>query len=139
MKKWLAVGLLVCLTACEASEFRVPIPVGGGGGDGYSAPVRQPVQPVQPDLPGTAASKMLQDPEAQKQEWTADVWAANQVTAENLCSEMADRESQKGNPTVQLGRPTQVYQTPSRYGDYLFRCRFQTEIVNRYADDHQQR
>lgn len=135
MKKWLAVALLFSITACETGEFRVPMPIGGGD----AAPVREPVQPVQPDLPGTAASKMLQDPDAQKQEWTEDLWAANQTTAENRCQEIANRESQKGNPTVQLGKPTQVYQNPSKYGDYLFRCRFQTEVVNSYADDHQQR
>jgi hypothetical protein len=139
MKQLWAIALLLPLVGCvqERSPVWIPsdiAPLFGGGGSAPAPARPAPGYNGQPLAPSADSLPMLQDPDAQKQEWTEDLWASNQDTAESRCQEIADRESAKGNPTVQLGRPFQVYQKPSKYGDYLFKCQFSTEVIG-YTDD----
>jgi hypothetical protein len=118
--------LLFPLSGCVGDGEFAPIPAGNGFSEfsdwwqGRTAPA---------NVPATGASKMLQDPESETHEWTQELWAENQDTAQNLCDDIADRQSQGGNPTTQLGRPAQVYKKASKYGQYLWRCHFSTETT----------
>ncbi len=44
MKRFMTIGLVLLLSACEKNEFSVPIPVGGGGYS-YSQPKSTPMAP----------------------------------------------------------------------------------------------
>lgn len=95
MKYVLALVLLFPLTGCfsDGEKFG-PLPSdiaplfggGGGGGGAVPAPAQAPAQ-----APGTAAAKMLQDPEAMESNGSDYVWADDRQSAMNMCQRIAER------------------------------------------------
>lgn len=95
MQKILAITLfLLPLVGCsfEGEKFGplpsdiAPLFGGGGGGGAVPAPAPAPAQ-----APGTAAAKMLQDPEAVESNGSDYVWADNRDAAWNMCQRIAER------------------------------------------------
>lgn len=91
----LSLCLLMTLTACgdgpgEFDRMITGIGGAGNGGGGSAPPPAQPAPaPAQPDLPGTAATKMLTDPEAEGGQDSDYVWASSPEQAQHMCERMA--------------------------------------------------
>lgn len=76
---------------------------------------------------GVPVTKMLEDPEAQTEEFFDHVNAFNQATAMKKCRDRAEFFSMSGGRVVTL--------LSARYlGNGLYECKFKGE-VNEYADD----
>lgn len=77
---------------------------------------------------------MLQDPEAESEEWSDEVWASNQDDADRKCQEMADNATRRGGKVVTtLGKAQMVISPkPSTKGksstDGKFACQFKSEV-----------
>ncbi len=87
----LSLCLLMTLTACGdgVGEFDRMITgiSGAGSGGGGSAPPA----PAQPNLSGTAVTKMLTDPEATESSTEEYVWADSLAAAHAMCQRTAER------------------------------------------------
>lgn len=79
-------------------------------------------QPTSPPTVTDAPMAMLPDPEAETYEWDYEVWAKDLADATRKCRRAA--ESQR---LTELEGVEQVRKRPSKYGDYLFKCRFKSE------------
>lgn len=92
-RQFLALALILpLLTACNDgfSETHWEPLWGAPGGGGESAPAPAPA-PAQPNLPGTATTKMLTDPEATESNGSDYVWADNRDAARQMCQRIAER------------------------------------------------
>ncbi|MGG6296296.1 hypothetical protein ACQ4M4_18050 [Leptolyngbya sp. AN02str] len=78
----------------------------------------------QPQSAGVPISPMLQDPEAETYEWDYEVWAATPEDAQSKCRQVGDNTQLTEYISMQ-----QITKRPTKYGDYLFRCRFRSEEI----------
>lgn len=92
MKKLLLISLLLTLCGCVPDgEFRL-LPVGGDSSGGSFSDWWQGQSPATaPNAAGTAASKMLQDPDSREESTEDYVWAADEAQATALCERTAER------------------------------------------------
>ncbi|MDG2614699.1 hypothetical protein P7L53_00440 [Thermoleptolyngbya sichuanensis XZ-Cy5] len=65
---------------------------------------------------------MLGDPEAETYEWDYEIWAMDASEAMQKCRKVGN-----GQQLTEFLRVEQVSKRPSRYGDYVFKCRFKSE------------
>lgn len=107
------------LAGCvEKREFALPSDIAPLFGGSNSAPAQQTAPGSQ--LPATGASKMLQDPEAQPNEWDEPILAADPQEAERICRQRAAKyrvEFRRVQPPSRV-RPGQNQQ---------YRCWFQPQ------------
>jgi hypothetical protein len=99
--------------------------------DGYGTPAPElqstPTPPAQ-EMP------MLQDPDAQSEEWSDEVWARDQEEADRKCQWMADNATQKGGKVVVIQGKAQMVTKPKPATkgkpavDGLFVCQFRSEV-----------
>ena len=127
-----ALAIAAILTACagERSEFTVPVPAGG------VAPIAQPqggtsqIPQYQPPLAPPVSHPMMQDPEANNQEWTGEVKASDLSNAEQSCKRLAEQYG------TELLKTTQLTKTPDKFGKVKFVCWFKSETTGgSYGDD----
>jgi hypothetical protein len=77
---------------------------------------------------------MLQDPDAQSEEWSDEVWARDQEEADRKCQWMADNATQKGGKVVVTQGAAQMVTKPKPATkgkpavDGLFVCQFRSEV-----------
>lgn len=75
---------------------------------------------------------MLQDPEAEMEEWEQEVLAPSLETARQRCQNIANRAG-----LTEVINVTQKTKTPNRSGQYRFICWFRSEVGGSDAnDDH---
>jgi hypothetical protein len=77
---------------------------------------------------------MLENPDAESEEWTDEVWAANQDAADRACQDKADAASREGGTvvTVQGNAQMVISPRPGKGGksgtNGKFVCRFRSEV-----------
>lgn len=76
---------------------------------------------------------MMQDPEAEAEEWTEEVWADNEAQAMRKCQAIAEGVTSSGSVTVVVGQPQALLRPKldrdgkvTRSGRYV--CRLKSEM-----------
>jgi hypothetical protein len=72
---------------------------------------------------------MLEDPEAEFDEESEEIWATSQADADSKCQKMAKNRTKEGGTLVTVqGKAEQKTSRPSSTGSYKFVCRFRVEL-----------
>ncbi|NJO74954.1 MAG: hypothetical protein HC833_15030 [Leptolyngbyaceae cyanobacterium RM1_406_9] len=72
---------------------------------------------------------MLEDPEAEFEEASEEIWATSQADADSRCQKMAENRTKEGGTLVTVqGKAEQRTSRPSSTGSYKFVCRFRVEL-----------
>ena len=126
--KRMIIGLLIPLVGCVSNEG-IPVSVPPLPAAGNSAPVSRPVSPAQKPLAPVRPMPMIENPDAETEEDTQEVWATNEAEAAAKCEQIAQNRTQEGGTLVTVqGKPQRMTMNPSRNGTYRFTCRFRIEL-----------
>jgi hypothetical protein len=123
MKRFLLIGLFL-LTSCEKNEFTVPVPVGGGGGS-YSAP-RRPVQTPMAPPATTNHHPIIDNPDAEKEYISEEVYAADEWEAQQKCENLARSRTDR-TAIVRMKGVRCLTKQPYKNGNYKFECQLEIE------------
>lgn len=124
MQKSIILILAIVLLGCEKNEFTVPVPVGGGGSGGYSAPSRS----VPRSSPKTAPTRMPSytfdpdDPNSQPEIWDESVVAASEEKARQECQR---RAASYGVKLKRVQVPSRVRQGQNQ----VYRCWYESNSI----------
>ena len=145
MMKYLpiAIALTFGLTGCSGGLYGDGISDQGRGAmapavpfvphivDGYGNPA--PELQSTPN-PSAQTMPMLQDPEAESEEWSDEVWANSQEEADQACQAKADMATEEGRSVVTVIGKAQMRVSPkpakgNKSGTSgKFVCRFRSEV-----------
>jgi hypothetical protein len=119
MKKFspiLGIAIIVALTGCEPSELNPAggIPFSGADSGGSQTAPQTAPQNLAP---------MMQDPEAQTDDWEEDIFANSQSEADSICTQKAENRSLSGGGAI---HSRGAYQVKGK----LYRCKFTSEVSN---------
>jgi hypothetical protein len=102
--------------------------------DGYGNPAPELQREEYQSDPQVTPMPMMEDPEAQTEEWEEEVWARDQGDADRICRLMADKLSRRSGKLVTYQNPPQVLSAPKAATkskpavDGKFVCRFRSEV-----------
>lgn len=100
-------------------------------GDSVGDSARPPMVPYVPDFghAPSAEQQMLEDPEAEVEESSFEVWASSQEEADRKCQAVADNWTEKGGTVVTVqGKAQQQTTRRSSNGQYKFTCTLRSEV-----------
>lgn len=121
------VALGIFTTACEPNELR-PVPIGFPNSEPVS-----PVSPIRPQQPATKPNQnarpmpMIDNPDAEVEYDSEEIWADDEYTAQRECERLAQSRSDRSVIVTVEGKPQKVTKKPSKTGSFRFVCRFRIE------------
>jgi hypothetical protein len=132
------IALLVLLGGCAMPGDSIfddsPPPIVPPVVDGYGNPAPELQREQYQSDPQVTPMPMMEDPEAQTEEWEEEVWARDQGDADRICRLMADKLSRRSGKLVTYQNPPQVLSAPKAATkskpavDGKFVCRFRSEV-----------
>lgn len=89
-----------------------------------------------PAIDQSGTMPMMEDPEAEQEDWTDTVWAYDQADAEQLCRDKADQASDK-DARVVFQHAQVASKRKNQAGKQLYTCWFTSYIESYGRDDNQ--
>lgn len=117
--------MVVGVLACEPSELR-PAPVGFPNSE-PAPPARSNQSGSVPKPRGSQPMPMIDNPDAEVEHDSEEVWATDEYDAQAKCEQIAQNRSGRSAIVSVEGKPQKLTKRPSKSGNYRFLCRLKIE------------